>query len=284
MSTLKPPRAARLSALALLLLAACKPGDIKLTTTTVAAGTRGTEWSFHAQNQGTVGSASCNPASPVPPSDVNGWWAGIDPGTTSRVVVTGFQLWSHTAPGCGTTRQDFYRGLFAYDLSTIAALGTAADPIAPRISSAKLRLEVQGGLQSSAPAPGLTCRANLGGVHTFAVVRPGGIVKTGLRQVGILQVAGTPPEEFTPVSPSEDLSAVPVPGTVGKVTANVGGGGVTIYEIDVRDLLIGALNRGDGTLSFALLSDAEAPAAWTGDIQAECRTFSTPGDLVVQSL
>ncbi len=259
-----------------LLVAGCPGGSVNVTETTLAVANRGTEYA-------TIGridpSGSCQPAPTPAAPDVNAWWTGIDPQTRARVVVGGMELWSNSNPGCTSFRQDIYHGLWVHDLAPLAALSTTNSPIQSRISSATIRLEVQGGTQSTS-AGGATCRAGSGGVKDFAIIRPGGSVLTGLNKVGGPVTAPA----FTPLAVQADLSTVPVPGTAGRVTTSVGGGGVTVVDIDVKDLVIGALNRGDATLGFALTSAAETLLGPTGAVFLDCKTFTTPGSIVVRSL
>lgn len=259
-----------------LLVSGCPGGSVNVTETTLGVANRGSEYA-------TIGridpSNACQPAPTPAAPNVTTWWAGIDPQTTSRVVVAGVELWSNSNPGCTSFRQDIYHGLWVHDLAPLVALSTTNSPIQTRISSAIIRLEVQGGTQSTS-AGGATCRAGTGGVKEFAIVRPGGAVLTGLNKVGGPVTAPA----FTPLAVQADLSAVPVPGTVGIVTTSVGGGGVTVIDIDVKDLVIGALNRGDATLGFGLTSAAETLLSPTGPVFLDCKTFSTPGGIVVRTL
>lgn len=254
----------------------CKPGSVNVTETTLAVANRGSEYA-------TIGSidpsGACQPAPTPSAPDVNAWWTGIDPQTRGRVVVAGIELWSNSNPGCTTFRQDIYHGLWVHDLAPLAALSTSNSPIQTRISSATIRLQVQGGTQNTS-AGGATCRAGTGGTKDFTIVRPGGTVLTGLNKVGGPVTAPA----FTPLAVQGDLSTTPVPGTSGRITTSVGGGGVTVVDVDVKDLVIGALNRGDATLAFGLTSVAEVLLIPTGDVFLDCKTFVTPGSIVVRSL
>jgi hypothetical protein len=88
-----------------------------------------------------------------------------------------------------------YRIQFAYDLAPLNQLSTANSPIATRISSATLRLTIQGGLTRTAtPSGKLACFANTGGVSGINVLRPGtpirlAVQKHAFRRPMIIEIA-----------------------------------------------------------------------------------------------
>jgi hypothetical protein len=269
-----------LAVLFLAMASACT--GVNVTTTNLGVTTRGSTWTFAGLVDTSAGNeppGACN-GTPTPPApDVAGWWAGIDPQTRNTVVVTGFQLWSNTLPGCANARQDMYRGHFSYDLTALTALSTANSPIATRINAATLRLTIQGGLTRTAtPSAKLACFANTGGVGAVNLMQPGTPILTGMNYV--VHTTDFPPT----VSRVDQIAGLPVPGTLGRSTTSVGGGGITVVDLDVKDFLLGALNRGDAAIAFSLTGIAETISNPTGDEMLECRTFTTPGPLTVKSL
>jgi len=235
---------------------------------------------------GTVDSATGTDPSPVctgtpvpPVTNVPAWWAGIDTQTRNQVVVTGFELWSNTLPSCLNARHDVYRGHFVYDLAQLRALDQPNSPVATRINSATMRLTIQGGVNDRATTT-LRCFNLAGGVTAINLLAPGTTILTGLNQVNA--TAAFPPtvkriEQIIPL-PS------PLPGTIGPLTFSPGGAGLLIVDVDLRDEVMGALNRGDAAIGFSLISVAEARPTVTGDEMLDCRTFVTPGVLEVKSL
>lgn len=227
-----------------------------------------------------IGPGACagtpTPAAP----DVQGWWAGIDTATRSRVVVTGFEIWSNTLASCPNARQDMYRGVFGYDLARIAALSTPGSPIASRINEAKLTFTIQGG-NGRRSVSTATCFESTGGVQSIGLLDPAAAILTGLTSVQSLPMPPAFPAQVLDIT---DLFSLSVPGHRGRTTTSVGGLGVTVVEVDVKDLLLGALNRGDARLGFILTGTAERAVALAGDAQLDCKTFVAPGTLTVKSL
>ncbi len=215
------------------------------------------------------------PAAPNPQT----WWAGIDPQTRQSKVAVGYEFWSNSNPSCGTSRHDVYRGVASYDLASLAALSTPSTPIQSLITSAKIQLIIGAGTPA-AVALG-SCVPNFGGVASVDQLRPGYTVLTGLTDVPVVPpVVGVP--EFPAGANSTSLTGVAVPGTSGRLTTSVGGLGQTIVVVDVKDLLTGALTRGDATFGIMLVGTAETLLTSAGDPQVDCRTLVTVGTLEVQ--
>jgi hypothetical protein len=220
----------------------------------------------------------CN-GTPTPPApDVNAWWAGIDPNTRNAVVVTGFELWSNTLPGCANARHDVYRGHFRYDLAGIRALDQPGSPVATRINAASFQFTIQAGNADVASST-LRCFATAGGVTAVNLLQPGATLLSGVTQVA-------PTDDFpATVKRIEQIVPVPatLPATVGPLTITPGGGGLTVVDVEIRNDLIGALNRGDSAIGFSLISVAEARPTVNGDEFLDCKTFVRPGVLKVTS-
>lgn len=229
-------------------------------------------------------SNACTP-NPTPAApNVMAAWNQVDPTTRRNKVITGFEAWSNANAGCASFRQDSFRGLFAYPLSSLAALSSTNSPISSRISTATLRFSVNG-LSASRSSLEFSCASPIGGVAGIAVLRPNPVILSDLNAV-------VPPETINDIgagaaqieSFGTEFAPLPVPGTRGRATFSVGGGGVTIVEIDVKDRLIGALNRGDTTLGFMLFGPREALQTPSGDVQLDCKMLVTPEMLTVKSL
>lgn len=251
------------------------------TVTTLTPANRGSAF-------GSIGlidpSNACAP-NPTPPApNAVAAWNQVDPMTRQNKIISGFEVWSSANAGCASFRQDSFRGLFAYPLASLTALSTANSPIASRISSATLRFSVNG-LTTGRASLEFSCPSPIGGVAGIAVLRPNPVILSGLNAV-------VPPEKITDIgsgaaqleSFGTEFSPLPVPGTRGRATFSVGGGGITIVEIDVKDRLVGALNRGDATLGFMLFGPREFLQAPSGDVQLDCKMLVTPEMLTVKSL
>jgi len=227
-------------------------------------------------------SSSCNTPNPTPSApDPQAWWTGIDPQTRQTKVVVGYQYWSNANAGCDTTRQDVYRGVAAYDLATIKALSTASTPIQSLITNAKVQLTVGAGAPS--PATVGTCSPNFGGMGAIEQLRPGYTILTGLTTVPVVPpITGTP--SFPPGANSTSASGVAVPGSTGRWTTSVGGLGLTVIDYDVKDLVIGALTRGDANFGIMLDGTTETLIQSIANPQVDCRTLVTVGPLTVEHL
>ena len=251
------------------------------TVTTLTPATRGSVF-------GSIGlidpsdACSSNPTPAAP--QVLTAWSQVDPTTRQNKVITGFEVWSNANAGCASFRQDSFRGLFAYPLASLTTLSTSNSPVSSRISSATLRFSVNG-LTTGRTSLEFACPSPIGGVAGIAVLRPNPVILSDLNAL-------VPPEKITDVGPGAaqlesfgtEFSPLPVPGTRGRATFSVGGGGITVVEIDVKDRLIGALNRGDTTLGFMLFGPREFLQAPSGDVQLDCKMLVTPEMLTVKSL
>jgi hypothetical protein len=259
-------------------LSACHGGGVTPITETVNASIGSVYWIRGSIDQ----SQSCASPNPTPAApDPQAWWTGIDPQTRQTKVAVGWQFWSNSNPGCATTRHDIYRGLAAYDLASLKTLSTSSTPIQSLITGAKLSLTIGGG--NPTPTPIGACVANFGGVGAIEQLEPGFTILSGLTQGTVVPpVVGAP--QFPAGANSTSLTGVAVPGTSGRVTTSVGGGGMTVVDVDVKDLLIGALTRGDASFGIMLDGTSETLLTSTADVQAECRTLVTVGPLTVQHL
>lgn len=225
---------------------------------------------------------ACVTPSPTPAApDPQAWWAAIDPETRRTKVAVGYEFWSNSNPSCRSARQDVYRGVASYDLATLAALSTPSTTIQSLITSAKVELTIGAGTPAQVAVG--RCVANFGGVASIEQLRPGYTVLTGLTVVPLVPpLVGIP--QFPAGANSTSLTGVAVPGTSGRITTSVGGLGQTVVVVDVKDLLAGALTRGDISFGIMLVGSTEDMQTAPADPQAECRTLVTVGKLEVQHL
>lgn len=219
-----------------------------------------------------------NPAAPcagIPiPPEPTAWWAGLDPNTRAKNVVAGLQIWSD----CQAFRQDMYRGRFAYDVTPLNALSTSSSPITNRMVSAKLRIQANGGLVDRS-TNGAACPRFSGGAGSVGrALFEGGTANTGMNAA---TPAGDSMESPGVAENLVALGSVPVPGTLGRATASVGGQGLTIYEIDVKDAVARALNTGNTFLPFVITGTTEHKLVLGAPVQLDCRTFVVPLGLTV---
>lgn len=257
-------------------LSACNGSSVTPKTVTVGASIGSLYWI-----RGTIDpNQSCASPNPTPAApDPQQWWTGIDPQTRQTKVAVGYQFWSNTNPGCNTTRHDIYRGVAGYDLASLKALSTSSTPIQSLITGAKLSLIIGAG-NTTPPAIG-TCAPNFGGVGAIEQLRPGFTILTGLTKSTVVPpITGTP--QFPAGANNTSLSGVAVPGTSGRVTTSIGGAGMTVVDVDVKDLLIGALNRGDASFGIMLDGTSESLLSSLNDLEADCRTLVEVGPLKVE--
>jgi hypothetical protein len=267
-----------------LLSSAC--AGVTPTITTLTPNARGSIWARLEDHQ----SIACLPGSTPAPPDVTVWWVGHDPATQTAKVVTGYQIWSNTSAGCNFLQEDDYRGLFSFPLAALQALSTPSSPVASRINQATLKFTVNG---SSADVSngGQTCQSPIGGLGGITVLRPGVTFTAGLNR---LVDPANPPNFASPlntVGPSavqlesfatEFKGRIPSPGTRGRATFTPSGAD-TVVEVDVRDFLQGALNRGDASIGFMLLSFRESLPSAPPAVQLDCRMLVSPDALTVKS-
>jgi hypothetical protein len=121
-----------------------------------------------------------------------------------------------------------------------------------------------------------TCLADYGGLGAIEELRPGYTVLSGLTIVF--------PNQFPPGAQRTALATTPVPGSSGRLSTGRGAGGLTVIDIDVKDLLLGALNRRDATFGLMLDATSETLLTTTAKPQAVCRTFVEVGSLTVGHL
>jgi len=284
-----PPSLASLGAgLAALLGSAC--AGVTPTVTALTPDARGTIW---ARLENGKTSITCLP-NPTPPAPVPAvFWNALDPTTQVTKVVVGYQAWGNSSAGCQFAQEDDYRGLFSYPLAAVAALSTASSPISSRISAATVKFVVDG-LVTDRINGGRTCQSPIGAVAVFTMLRPGGAaIPPGLVQIpdpsGLPATFSTPLNNFAPNAVeiqgfgTEFKGRIVSPGTREKATFTPGAGpGITIVEVDIRDRLQGALNRGDSSLGFMLVGSGEVAPG--GPIQLDCRMLVAPDTLTVTSL
>jgi hypothetical protein len=258
------------------------------TVTTLTPDARGTIW---ARLENGKTSISCLPNSTPAAPDPAVFWNALDATTKATKVVVGYQAWSNTSAGCQFVQEDDYRGLFSYPLAAVAALSTANSPIASRINEATVRFVVDG-LTADKSDGGRTCQSPIGAVGDLAMLRPGATIPPGLIRIldpsGQAATFSTPLNTFAPNAVevqgfgTEFKGRIVSPGTREKATFTPGtGAGVTIVEVDIRDRLQGALNRGDSSLAFMLVGGGETVPG--GRTQLDCRMLVMPDSLTVKS-
>lgn len=260
-------------------LSSCQIFSNVRTTITDLQPTIGTSWGsigLTDPSGAPIGSSQCS-ASPSPAApDVNAWWAGLGTTVTATNAVVGFNLWSNTNPGCGVARHDLFRPHVSFSLAPLRAVVTGNLSLQDALASAKLVFNIVENtpLQTSA---GITCsRGFSGGAANLLLLRQGTVVTSGLART--LQhpapvadiVASFPPTTATPI---QDLAQLQPSGTTGRATVTAAGPGITRVEVDVRDYMLGALNRGDAAIGFAVSSVGETAMAVSGEPQVNCRTF-----------
>lgn len=277
---------ARFSLLVVLLAAGC--GTVTPTLTTLTPDAHGSIWG-RLENGHT--SIACLPNSTPPAPDPVDLWNGLDPASQATKVITGYRLWSNTSAGCTFMQEDDYRGLFSYPMASLAALSTPNSPIASRVNEATLKFVVAG-LAADKSNGGVTCQSPIGGLGGIVVLKPGFSIAPGL--IRILDPSGQAATFASPLNTAgpaavqlenfqtEFQGRIISPGKRGRATFTPSATD-TIVEVDVRDFLMGALNRGDTSLGFMLISFRESMPSPTPAVQLDCRMLVSPGALTVKS-
>lgn len=208
------------------------------------------------------------------------WWnslpATLPPKGVHRTVV-GFEILFDTRSGCRKARQDMYRAGFSYDLSGQSGLKGLITKAALTYSSSIL----PSGVGNHAD-----CETVTGGGRTLLILRPGSALPAA--PGGFVQLPGLPPAGFPPTSQlyaslSPWIAGPVTTGLPTGVTANTvatGQGGAS-FTVEVTPYVVGAIDRGDPSISFMLGGSGETPFSVVPPGPTDCRTWYTIGQLVI---
>jgi hypothetical protein len=256
------------------MLSACKTPPKAIDWWTGAVhGSLYARWALQNSTEGPPTAACDAPATPVneEPAD---WWNGVDPNIRGGSDVVGYAVWSNEAPGCSRAMQTAYRSVMMFDLTTLYQAAANNTDLAGLIASAELEFNV---IEQPATNPlNWPCAPYMGAVGQLSTLRPGATVTAGLTRVGNLPGmvgAAAFPQPGTPLS---DLWNITGPGTRGRVTTTDTGPITHFFRVDVKDVLLGAINNNRQELGFTIQSVGETPISLTSDVQFVCRTWVQP--------
>lgn len=228
--------------------------------------------------------SACDPPPTPPQEDPVAWWASLGTNITGGTDAVGTTVWSNTLPNCSRALQRVFHSVFQYDLSSLYAKANSPSALAGLIASADIMVNVAVTEPTINPAS-WPCSTYLGGLGQLSTLRPGFTVTAGLTNVGNLAGAISPanpgfPQTGTLLAP--DLFNITGPGTRGRVVAADTGPGIHVLTVDVKDVLLGAINTNQQSLAFTITSIADNAISLNSDVQFRCRTFVQPQRLSVK--
>ncbi len=227
--------------------------------------------------------AACNGTATPVNEDPTAWWAGLGANITGGSDVVGYAVWSNEKPGCSRAMGTIYRSVMMFDLATLLQAAPTPAQLAGLILTAELEFSVIE--QPSINPLNWTCNSYTGGVGNLSTLRPGATVTAGLNLVGGLPGSGGHAGVMAafpqPGTPLGDLFNITGPGVRGRVTTSDTGPGIHAFRVDVKDVLLGAINNSLAQLGFMVQSVGETEIPLTTDVQFVCRTFVQPHRLHV---
>lgn len=222
--------------------------------------------------------AACDGPRTPPLDEPADWWAALGTNITGGSDAVGYTVWSNEKPGCSRAMQTVYRSVMMTDISSLYSVAATSTDLAGLINTAHFEFNV---IEQPATNPlGWTCNSYTGGIGQLSTLRPGATVAAGLTNVG--QVPGNNVRDNVinafpqPGTPLSDLNNITGPGTRGRVTATDTGPSVHSFSVDVKDVLLGAINNNRQSLGFTIQSVGEMEIPLTSDVQFDCRTFVQP--------
>jgi len=213
---------------------------------------------------------SCTPPSPTAPMP-DAWWAGLGVAEQGMAAV-GFQIWRNTANGgaCQEHKEIAYRGLFQYDLASVAPLKT--------VTKATIIFVTKIIPPDVTPQASNLCSVNSGGLGSLWEVTPS-IPFAG----GMTVLALSPPDPTGVVTSAAfpsgtKLVAFTSPWLAGSIGANAStlasGLGGASFEVDVTGRVQAALTANQPVIQFMLSATDEAfPRPIAPPASIDCRTL-----------
>ena len=210
------------------------------------------------------------------------WWNSLPATQPPRGVnneVVGFEIKFDTRGNCQKARLDLYRPGFSYDLSGQSALKGLVKKAEVTYWSAVLPSGVSPSIGS--------CEPVTGGGRSLLIVQSGAALPAA--PAGFVQLPGLPPTAFPASgrlysSPSLWQAGTTTTGlpTGVKGTTVAAGNGLASFTIEVTPYVVGAIDRGDGSISFMLGGTNEAPFTVFPAGPIDCKTWYHIGALVIE--
>ncbi len=271
---MKRHRSTAALALALLsmgLLAAC---GVKEKTMTVPA----TVMNLAQVSGGVDPNNSCTPPLPSAPMP-DAWWSSLAVAEQQSAVV-GFEIWRNTANSgaCEEHKDIAYRGLFQYDLSTVAPLKT--------VTKASITFVTRILPPDVTPNGSNLCSANSGGLGSLWEVTPTVPLNFGMNVLPPIQTPGDNTLGATAFPAGQKYVAFTMPWVAGQIGANAStlasGTGGASFTVDVTGRVQAALAAGAPVIQFMLSASDEAfPRTVPPPASIDCKTLIQVQDMTV---
>jgi hypothetical protein len=261
----------------------------------VACGSQPIEWwtgAVHGTLYGAFGvtnssegppTSACNGTPTPAQEDPAAWWASLGTNITGGADAVGTTMWSNELAGCSRALQRIFHSVFVYDLTNLYTKASSPSALAGLIASADIMFNVA--LSEPAINPlGWPCNGYIGGLGQISTLRPGFTVTAGLTNVGNLAGAVDPTNPTFPQTGTGlvDLNNISGPGTRGRSVTSDSGPNMRIVTVDVKDVLLGAINTNQQSLAFTIASVNDIAITPSSDVQFRCRTFVQPQRLSVK--
>lgn len=213
---------------------------------------------------------SCAP--PAPPVPMPMAWFNSLPVAEQGLSVVGFQVWRNTANGgaCTEHKDIAFRGLFQYDLSTVAPLKT--------VTKASITFVTKIMPPDVTPNASNLCSANSGGLGSLWEVTPTIGFTFGMNVLAPTYTPGT--NTLAPASfpAGQKYVAFTVPWIAGQIGSNAStlasGLGGASFTVDVTGRVQAALAANAPVIQFMLSATDEAfPRTTPPPASIDCRTL-----------
>jgi len=259
----RAPAVLSLTLLGLGLLTAC---PVKEKTMTVPA----TLMNMAQVSGGVDDQNSCAPPAPPVPMPM-AWFNGL-PVAEQQLAVVGFQVWRNTANNgaCMEHKDIAYRGLFQYDLSTVAPLKT--------VTKASITFVTKIMPPDVTPNASNLCSPNSGGLGSLWEVTPTVPFTPGMTVLGPVFTPGNNTLGATAFPAGQKYVAFTVPWIAGQIGTNAStlasGTGGASFTVDVTGRVQAALTANAPVIQFMLSATDEAfPRTVPPPASIDCRTL-----------
>ncbi len=213
---------------------------------------------------------SCTPPSTPAPMP-SGWWYSLQPAEQALAVV-GFEVWRNTANNgaCQEHKDIAYRGVFQYDLSTVAPLKT--------VTKASITFVTKIMPPDATPNGSNLCSANSGGLGSLWEVTPTTSFNAGMNVLTPIVTPGNDTLMGAAFPAGQKYVAFTMPWIAGQIGPNAStlasGTGGASFTVDVTGRVQAALAANAPVIQFMLSSSDEAfPRTVTPPASIDCKTL-----------
>jgi hypothetical protein len=187
------------------------------------------------------------------------------------LVPVGFEIWRNGADGgaCTEHKEIAYRGVFQYDLASVA-------PVKETVTAAKITLLSKVLPSGVTPSASNLCDPSAGGLGSLFEVAPPVPMSSNL-QVLTASIGPGGTVTSSPFPAGARVVGFPIPwqpGTFGPATTTPSGAGGAVFTVDVTPRVKAALAEGRPAIQFMLSSSDEAfPRPIPPPSSIDCRTL-----------